>query len=85
LEIYQPWANGYENASVDREDGLKTDLASWRDGWAGIHRTMKSKAMLVNFKLANPSDERFFYPAEKRRTKETVEALRQAEAHLDAF
>ncbi|KAK4236499.1 hypothetical protein C8A03DRAFT_16841 [Achaetomium macrosporum] len=85
VEIYQPWANGYEHASVDREDGIKKDLARWRESWAGVHGTMKSKAMLANFKLANPSDKRFFYPTEKRRTKETVEALRQAEANLDAF
>lgn len=85
LEIYQPWANGYENASVSREDGLKKDLGVWRDGWAGIYSTMKSKPMLANFKLADPSDKKFFYPTEKRRTKETVDALRQAEANLDAF
>ncbi|KAL2127232.1 hypothetical protein VTI74DRAFT_11063 [Chaetomium olivicolor] len=85
LDIYQPWANGYESASVDRENSIKRELAAWREGWAGIHRTMKSKAMLANFKLANPSDKRFFYPTEKRRTQETVEALRQAEANLDAF
>ncbi|KAJ4300156.1 hypothetical protein N0V88_002825 [Collariella sp. IMI 366227] len=85
LDIYQPWANGYEDASVDREDGIKRDLVAWREGWAGIHSTMKNKAMLANFKLANPSGKRFFYPNEKRRTKETVEALRQAEANLDAF
>jgi hypothetical protein len=85
LEIYQPWANGYESASVEREDGIKKDLEIWRDGWVGIHSTLKSKPMLANFKLADPSDKKFFYPTEKRRTKETVDALRQAEANLDTF
>ncbi|KAK4234779.1 hypothetical protein C8A03DRAFT_46958 [Achaetomium macrosporum] len=85
LDIYQPWANGYEYASMDLQDGLKKDLAKWRDGWAGIYSTIRSKPMLANFRFANPSDKRFFYPTEKRRTKETVEALRRAEANLDAF
>jgi hypothetical protein len=85
LEIYQPWANGYESASVDREEGIKKDLAAWRDNWVGIYNTMKSRPMVAHFKLAEPSDKRFFYPTEKRRTKETVEALRQAEANLDVF
>ncbi|KAK4096550.1 hypothetical protein N658DRAFT_511115 [Parathielavia hyrcaniae] len=85
LDIYQPWANGYENASVDREDGIKKDLDAWRDGCRGIVSTLKSKTVLTHFKLAHPTDKRFSYPTEKRRTKETVEALRQAEANLDAF
>ena len=85
LEIYQPWANGYESASVDREAGIAKELAAWRETWAGIHSSMKSKPMLANFKLANPSDKRFFYPTEKCRTKETVDSLRQAEGNLDIF
>ncbi|AEO69920.1 uncharacterized protein THITE_2081075 [Thermothielavioides terrestris NRRL 8126] len=85
LDIYQPWANGYENHMVDREEDIKEEMARWRAGWFGIRSTMKSKPMLATFALADPSDKKFHYPAEKRRTKETVEALRQAEANLDAF
>jgi hypothetical protein len=85
LDIYQPWAMEYEHPSITWGARLKDDLVAWSDGWAGIRRALESKAMLVNFKLAHPSDKRFFYPAEKRRSKETVDALRQAEANLDAF
>jgi hypothetical protein len=70
---------------VDREEDIKEEMARWRAGWFGIRSTMKSKPMLATFALADPSDKKFHYPAEKRRTKETVEALRQAEANLDAF
>lgn len=35
--------------------------------------------------LGTPSEGRFFYPVDKRRTKENVDAMRRAEAHLDAF
>ncbi len=85
LDIYQPWANGYESASLDREAGITKELAAWRETLAGIYSTLKSKPMLATFKLANPSDKKFFYPTEKRRTKETVDALRQAESNLDVF
>ncbi len=85
LEIFQPWANGYEDASVTRKEGLKKDLAAWTDGWAEIHRTMKAKPMLAIFALAVPEDKRFAYPTEKKRNKETVTALRLAESNLDAF
>ncbi len=85
LDIYQPWANGFETASVDREDGITKDLETWRENWAWICSTLKSRPMMVHYKLGEPSGKRFFYPTEKRRTKETVEALRQAEANLDTF
>ncbi|KAF0643408.1 hypothetical protein FPSE5266_20077 [Fusarium pseudograminearum] len=35
--------------------------------------------------IANPSGGKFKYPYEKRRNKDTVNALRRAEANLDAF
>jgi hypothetical protein len=35
--------------------------------------------------LADPAGGRFAYPVHKKRTKETTTALRNAEAHLDAF
>lgn len=35
--------------------------------------------------LGTPSGWTFFYPVDKRRTKENVEAMRRGEAHLDAF
>ncbi|KAK3900268.1 hypothetical protein C8A05DRAFT_17403 [Staphylotrichum tortipilum] len=85
LDIFQPWANGYEDASVTREKELKKDLEAWTEGWAELHRIMKSKPMLAIVPLAVPEDKRFAYPTEKKRTKETVTALRLAESNLDAF
>lgn len=35
--------------------------------------------------LGNTSNRRFFYPREKRRTKENVALLRRAEQNLDRF
>ena len=35
--------------------------------------------------LADPSDGKFFYPVDKRRTRENTKAMQQAEKHLDEF
>ncbi|KAK4140966.1 uncharacterized protein C8A04DRAFT_31512 [Dichotomopilus funicola] len=85
VNIYQPWANGYESALMDREKSINKDLEAWKDTWIGVLRMFKSRPVCDSFTLAEPRDKRFFYPVEKRRTKETVDALRQAEANLDAF
>ncbi|KJX98800.1 hypothetical protein TI39_contig391g00009 [Zymoseptoria brevis] len=37
------------------------------------------------YQLGLPTDKRFYYPSDKRRTKENHEAMRAAEARLDAF
>jgi hypothetical protein len=85
LDLYQPWASGYEIASEERKGSIKPALAAWRESNDRIIDALQCKAMMANYRLAQPLDRRFFYPSEKRRTKETVEALRQAEANLDAF
>lgn len=61
LDIYQPWANGYETAMVDREE---VSRRSWQHG-GGVgpaSTPQKSRAMIINFELAEPSDKRLFYP-----------------------
>lgn len=49
---------------------------------AALHEISHSSEIV---RLGQPSDGKFNYPIEKRRTKENVEALRRAEGHLDAF
>jgi len=46
---------------------------------------IKDQAFVRIAGLGDISDRRFFYPSEKRRTKENVEALRRAERNLDDF
>jgi len=46
---------------------------------------IKDQAFVRIAGLRDISDRRFFYPSEKRRTKENVEALRHAERNLDDF
>ncbi|KAI5859433.1 hypothetical protein GGS23DRAFT_585385 [Durotheca rogersii] len=82
LELFQPWAATFEAAMVEHEDEIKRDY----------EKTLKRLRALYTFEsvpstmcLGIPTDGRFKYPAEKRRTKETVDVMRSAERALDQF
>lgn len=86
LDIYYPWARGFEGELVNREDRFREDYRERTTPWAqilaGLHDTT-SLEQAAN--LGEPSAGKFTYPVEKRRSKESVEALRSAESHLHAF
>lgn len=85
LEIYQPWANGFEYAMVDYKEDIQKDFASQTRPWAGILSAIAEKNLMQAVDLGDISGGRFAYPMEKRRTKENVELLQCAEANLDTF
>lgn len=86
LEIYQPWANGFEHAMVDYEEDIQREFATRTRPWAGILGAIAERNLMQGaVDLGDISGGRFVYPIEKRRTKEKVEILRQSEANLDAF
>jgi hypothetical protein len=81
ISLYEPWASSFEAEAVSRQDELKTKY---------IQRTSRMQELDVALKQtsladADPSDGKFFYPVEKRRTKENTEAMQKAEKTLDAF
>lgn len=85
LEIYQPWANGFEFAMVHHDQDIKEDFAFRTMPWAGILSATSEKNLTPFVALGDVSGGRLSYPVEKRRTKTNVETLRQSEANLDAF
>lgn len=85
LETYQPWANGFEDALVEYEPEIQEEFGTHTASWAAMLAAISDKNLASVVKLADISGGRFAYPVEKRRTKENVETLRQAEANLDAF
>ncbi|KAI0142823.1 hypothetical protein GGR57DRAFT_375880 [Xylariaceae sp. FL1272] len=85
LEIFQPWANGFENALVDREENIKKEFEARTKAWGLVLEALKDQKCLPLRSLADPSGGRFQYPVGKRRTKANVETLRKSEANLDAF
>ncbi|KAI0545396.1 hypothetical protein F4679DRAFT_561204 [Xylaria curta] len=85
LEIFQPWANGFEQALVDREEGIKEEFTKHTKIWAQVIDTLKEQNCIVIQHLGDPSGGKFQYPVGKRRNKANAETLRRSETNLDAF
>ncbi|KAM3528889.1 hypothetical protein NHJ13051_002163 [Beauveria bassiana] len=84
LELYQPWAQTFEMASANHVETFKAEHMQWGKPYAQIVDAIKEQNMISAGRLAEPSGGKFAYPSHKRRTRETVEALRKAEGNLDA-
>lgn len=85
LDLYLPWARGYEAALVDRDEGIKKEFAEHMRTCNNIMYALHDKHLTTVAMSGNPTDKKFAYPFEKRRTKQNVEALQQAERNLDHF
>ncbi|KAI0449642.1 hypothetical protein F5B21DRAFT_493527 [Xylaria acuta] len=85
LNLYLPWARGFENALVDREEDIKNEFSERTQPWGAVMAALNERHLAQVVRLGIPSDKRFAYPVEKRRTKQNVEALRRAEQNLDEF
>ncbi|KAJ3579646.1 hypothetical protein NPX13_g909 [Xylaria arbuscula] len=85
LEIFQPWANTFEQALVDREDGIKKEFKERTKDWDLIIDTFKEKNCATIGHLGDPVGGKFQYPVGKRQNKVNVETLRASEANLDWF
>ncbi|KAI1199819.1 hypothetical protein F5X97DRAFT_295493 [Nemania serpens] len=85
LEIFQPWANGFEGALVDREEGIKKEFKDHTKVWARALDAFKEQNVIAIQQLGDPSGGKFQYPVGKRQNKENIETLRRSEANLDAF
>ncbi|WAO94750.1 Hypothetical protein NCS54_01234800 [Fusarium falciforme] len=84
LELYQPWAQTFETVSLDHADNFKAEHAQWGQPWEQFLPATREQNLASVGRLAEPSGCKFSYPFDKRHTKETVDALRRAEANLDA-
>ena len=82
LDLYQPWAASFEDALAEQKENLKADYATIGKGIKPYLETKYSGDLV---ELGTQTRGRFRYPVDKRRTQETVLAMRTAEAHLDDF
>ncbi|KAK0667106.1 hypothetical protein QBC41DRAFT_304643 [Cercophora samala] len=85
LDQFQPWAMGYDFAFVPKEEAISKSFESWNKSVSSLVQASKDQNFVGMARLADTSNRRFFYPIDKRKTKENVEALRRAESHLDSF
>ncbi|KAJ5912994.1 hypothetical protein N7504_001877 [Penicillium tannophilum] len=86
LGLYHPWSRTWETKLGEHDDDLRKDYIQRTNPWGRILTALGEKTISTRAtSLGEPSGRKFDYPVQKRRTKENVEALRTAEAHLDAF
>ncbi|KAF7898880.1 uncharacterized protein EAF01_008093 [Botrytis porri] len=84
IDSYLPLVTSFPMEKETHKDWLKNDL---RDRCSVLHRT--EHYMTFTFKslkaLADPTDGRYHYPCDQRRTKKITEAMQSAEGKLDYF
>ncbi|KAL7805289.1 hypothetical protein V8C44DRAFT_352215 [Trichoderma aethiopicum] len=85
LEIYQPWAQNFEDAFLGVEAEIQQEFATRSEPWGQMMAALSDTKLAGAARLAEPLMRSFAYPIDKRRTKENVEKLRQAERDLDMF
>ncbi|KAL6887176.1 hypothetical protein HDV57DRAFT_350471 [Trichoderma longibrachiatum] len=85
LEIYQPWAQNFEDAFLRVEAEIQQEFATRSEPWGQMMAALSDTKLAGAARLAEPLMRSFAYPIDKRRTKENVEKLRQAERDLDMF
>ena len=85
LSLYQPWARSFESGLVDAEAGIKKEYEEQTRLLAKIKSALHENSLTRAARLGEPSGSKFSYPSDKRRTKETTDALIQAERNLDVF
>ena len=83
IQTYYPWAAEFENAFVDRKDGIQAQFAQRTAAMGQMMQSLHAIQGVSRF--GNPEDGKFKYPIDKRRTKENVDQLRKAEGNLDTF
>ncbi|KAK3620989.1 hypothetical protein LTR56_023070 [Elasticomyces elasticus] len=85
LRIFQLWAQTFENAMVDNDDLIKGDYAVRTKHMHNLSGIVKALSQSQLNRLSVPVGRKFYYPVDKRRTKDNVEAMRSAEQSLDAI
>ena len=83
IDLYQPWASKFEHNAVGDTETIKTEFAQSLSIFADLMKDFKDVRSLAALGL--PSHDRFYYPVGKRRTEQTIQAMRKAEQNLDNF
>ncbi|KAG0004385.1 hypothetical protein BGZ79_009456 [Entomortierella chlamydospora] len=81
ISLYQPWASSFEDEAVSRRDELVAKYVQQTTRIQELDTALKQ----ISLGDSDPSEGKFLYPVEKRRTKENVELMQKAERNLDMF
>ncbi|GJJ74586.1 hypothetical protein EMPS_06944 [Entomortierella parvispora] len=81
IQLFQPWASTFEHDAVERTKIIRPRYIARTKRLAQVEEAFGS----IDTSVADPSDKKFYYPADKRRTKENTLAMQKAEKNLDEF
>jgi hypothetical protein len=87
LHHFQPWAQKIETTVEGQRAKFRDQYLKLSSKWGAMDRS-NDLGQFCNpclFRVGNPKDGKFYYPVEKRRNRETTNAMIAAEAALDAF
>ncbi|OCL06401.1 hypothetical protein AOQ84DRAFT_411066 [Glonium stellatum] len=82
IELYQPWAATFATEMAAKEDEIKKEYLETEKSFEPYFRT-RFGGLITS--LGTPTGNIFRYPVYKRRTQDNIEAMIQAEGHLDSF
>ncbi|KUJ09520.1 uncharacterized protein LY89DRAFT_657928 [Mollisia scopiformis] len=82
LDIYQPWASSFDHEFIKYKAEIEESYQSRFATAAKVNRILKGLSLA---RLGEPIKGRFYYPSDKRRTKQNTESMRAAEFNLDVF
>lgn len=85
VSLYQPWASCLDHGVTELADCLLQGWMDRRSALMKVNDSFHKNHIKKIVALGIPSTGKFTYPVKKRRTKETVTAMRLAEHNLDAF
>ena len=82
IELYQPWAASFEDEMAARRSDIDQDFSQTK---VSFEKYFNADIGHLAVSLGIPDGGKFRFPADKRRTRESTEAMRQAEKNLDKF
>ncbi|KAI1385635.1 uncharacterized protein F4822DRAFT_445551 [Hypoxylon trugodes] len=82
VNMYLPWARTFDYELRKHETDVRKAYSDGIKRWGGIVAPFSGENLSKLTKLCNPSDRRFYYSIEGRRTKDNVEMLQKAEDNL---
>lgn len=83
INLYQPWASTFEHNAIVDDETIRLKCAKTLSIFTDIAKGLKGVESLGT--LGAPLQNKFYYPVEKRRTKQTTDAMRRAEHNLGLF
>lgn len=84
IDQYHPWARSYEMKENEHGEELRREYSRWYSSLDKLNKDIHAASTELG-RLSSGPKIRFDYPSDKRRSKETVEAMRLAEQQLDTF